>query len=53
MKKLKEAVKAGEMSASDALADLDKRARANGDTPYVYETRTWKWLKRRTKDAVA
>jgi len=53
MRKLKEAVKSGQLTASEALEDLRLRAEDRGDIPYVYQTQTWKWLKRRTKDAVA
>lgn len=53
MRKLKEAVKKGELSPNEALAVLRDAATASNTVPYVYSTKTWKWLKRRQAEAKA
>ena len=53
MRKLKEEVKAGTMTATDALVELKKAATLSGDVPYVYGTKTWRWLQRRKQEQQA
>lgn len=49
MKGFKEQVKAGELSAADALAILEAKAKGNGTIEAFVQTATYRWLKRRIK----
>jgi hypothetical protein len=49
--KLKERVKRGEISAEDALTDLQNRADLDGSWKYVKTTHTYRWLLKRVKES--
>lgn len=47
MRRLKEQVKAGEITAADAIRELDRVASKSGDSRYVKQTKTYHWLQRK------
>jgi hypothetical protein len=49
MRRLKEQVKSGERSASDALKELELVAMKNGDGFFIRTTPTWRWLMGRSR----
>ena len=51
MRRLKEAVKKGELTPSEAMAELKEAATVSNTVPYVFGTKTWKWLKRKQAEA--
>lgn len=50
MRRLKEQVKSGDITAAEALRVLEVVAQAKGESDYVQTTKTYRWLKRRAKE---
>lgn len=50
MRRLKEQVKSGEITAAEALRTLDAVAQAKGESEYLRTTKTYRWLQRRAKE---
>ena len=49
MRRLKEQVKSGEITATEAIRVLNKAASKNGDSRYVKQTKTYRWLQRKVQ----
>lgn len=49
MRRLKEQVKSGEITAAEALRTLDAVAQAKGGSRHLHTTKTYRWLQRRVQ----